>query len=32
MSVSPTRPMKYKATGGGRDSYIIFDNGGFSKP
>ena len=33
MKLSPvSRPVQYKPTGGGRDSYIIVDNGGFNKP
>lgn len=26
------RPVRYRGNGGGRDSYIIYDSGGFSKP
>jgi hypothetical protein len=26
------KPVKYQPTGGGRDSYISIDNGGFNKP
>jgi len=26
------KPAKYQPTGGGRDSYIAIDNGGFYKP
>ena len=33
MKLSPVaRPAQYRPTGGGRDSYIIVDNGGFNKP
>lgn len=27
-----SKPIKYQPTGGGRDSYIIIDSGGFYKP
>ena len=33
MKLSPiSKPVKYQASGGGRDSYIIADSGGFYKP
>ena len=32
MKSSVPRPVKYMATGQGRDSYIFYDNGGLSKP
>ncbi len=26
------KPVRYRGNGGGRDSYIIYDSGGFRKP